>query len=210
MIAQGRGWIVVLSAVLVVGCESMPQDPGVPLPAFASVASGGRHTCALTRLGSTVCWGLNTFAEIGAGVLGGGPVIPSVVPVDVDFERLSTGAAHTCGVTADGQTLCWGWSADGQLGARCGTSRDGSPSAPRTGHGLPQAWCRRAESRRKTRRSAGATTETDSSATGAWSAATCRTCAVDVGGDVYCWGLNDSRQLGRAGPDALGPVKLGG
>ena len=36
------------------------------------------------------------------------------------------------------------------------------------------------------------------------------TCGVIATGDVYCWGNNRNGQLGNAGPDAFGPVRVGG
>lgn len=82
---------------------------------FAFIDAGGRHTCALTDAGEAFCWGANE-----AGQLGRGNQQPGHAPARVNTTRrfiwISAGGAHTCGVTTDNRALCWGNGARGQLG----------------------------------------------------------------------------------------------
>ncbi|MDQ3556018.1 MAG: hypothetical protein M3409_04470, partial [Gemmatimonadota bacterium] len=73
-------------------------------------------SCALTRGGAAFCWGRNNY-----GQLGDGSTTDRGVPVQVAgghaFASIrANGAAHTCGTTRAGETLCWGYNVEGQLG----------------------------------------------------------------------------------------------
>lgn len=85
------------------------------LGGFVDVATGDRHSCAVTGTGDLFCWGDN--AE---GQLGDGTTSPSTVPVAVasadTFTAVEAGGAHTCALTVDGDALCWGANGLGQLG----------------------------------------------------------------------------------------------
>lgn len=89
---------------------------------FASLSVGSFHSCGLTREGAAYCWGSDLY-----GQLGDGPAADncddepcSRVPVRVaggqSFRLLSAGGAHTCGITTDGATYCWGMNDQEQLG----------------------------------------------------------------------------------------------
>src|SRR5262249_54066643 len=83
------------------------------------------------------------------------------------WTRLSFGAFHACGIRADKSLWCWGDNTHGQLGlGTTGGARDVPTAVSRGGSWLAVA--------------AG----TDSS------------CAVQVGGALYCWGANLFGQLG--------------
>jgi alpha-tubulin suppressor-like RCC1 family protein len=111
------------------------------------------------------------------------------------IEQISAGSNHGCALLHNGSIWCWGNDESGQLGilagedTKCVTGYLCHPT-PIQVEGLPV----------KMRQvSAGA----DS------------TCALDENGDVWCWGLNDAFQLGRAtlpsSPDSghdRTPVKL--
>lgn len=80
------------------------------------ITAGNSHNCAITIGGAAKCWGAN-----GTGQLGNGSTTQSLVPADV--ARLSTGAesiyaggSHTCAISNSGDTTCWGWGGNGQLG----------------------------------------------------------------------------------------------
>ena len=89
--------------------------------AFASLALGGSHSCALTSDGTAYCWGAN-----GSGQLGDGTFEERDTPVPVStsmrFASLSLGDTHSCGRTREGAIFCWGNDISGQLGDGSGAT----------------------------------------------------------------------------------------
>ncbi len=77
---------------------------------FQSVTAGSAHSCGVTTAGAAYCWGSNgSFGPStarGAGRLGNGTIMASVVPVAVSggltFQSVSAGGGHSCGVTTAG------------------------------------------------------------------------------------------------------------
>lgn len=163
------------------GMENRGEDTPVPVPGLGSsvtaITSGENHVCAIVSGGMLQCWGGN-----GAGQIGNGEVAwPSQrrVPVDVaglssGAVALATGAWHTCALMATGAVKCWGSNGNGQLGDGT-TLRRISPVAV---SGLPGTVQMVAAGEN-------------------------HTCALLVGGTVYCWGSNHYNQLGA--PGNLGP-----
>jgi alpha-tubulin suppressor-like RCC1 family protein len=95
---------------------------------FTQVAAGAFHTCGVTTTGAAYCWGLATgdiaigAAELGNAAYSGyhGADRGSRVPVPVEgghtFRAVSAGNRGSCGVTTDGQAVCWGSNNFGQMG----------------------------------------------------------------------------------------------
>lgn len=135
---------------------------------FASLSSGGTHTCGLRADGAAYCWGDNAGGQLGVG---GNNVTTSPTPLPVAgglaFASISAGESHSCGVTTDAALYCWGWNFDGQLGN--GATQTASWAPVRVASNL---------------------TFTAVAAGGS------HTCAIAVGGAAYCWGRNDNAQLG--------------
>lgn len=131
---------------------------------FASLAVGGR--CALTAEGVAYCWGRNDMGQLGSGFQTG--VLPSPVPVygELRFTQLAAGWTHTCGITRDGATYCWGDNASGQLGIGS-FARYAKPGLVASGLRFTQI-------------GAGASF----------------TCALAEGGAAYCWGFNQDGRGG--------------
>jgi alpha-tubulin suppressor-like RCC1 family protein len=86
------------------------------------------------------------------------------------LSSVSAGTEHACGLAADGRAYCWGSNRLGQLG-----NDDPSPG-------------------RRSSASVVATGETFV----AISAGANHTCAVTRSGEVFCWGLNFTGELGQA------------
>ncbi|HEY3417253.1 MAG TPA: hypothetical protein VGM23_10260, partial [Armatimonadota bacterium] len=137
-----------------------------------SLAVGGDHACAITRLHGLQCWGRND-----AGQLGAGDAEDRHAPVDVKglqagIEQVSAGEAHTCAISTDGKLFCWGSNASGQVG-------NGSPE----------------------NRSEPAAISGIQGRVSAVSAGSQHTCALTGDGKVFCWGKNDSGELGTGNTD---------
>jgi alpha-tubulin suppressor-like RCC1 family protein len=87
------------------------------LSGVAAIASGQYHTCAVTRTGTVLCWGLNDEGDLGQE-----PSLPnSTVPVPVTdipagIIAITAGGGYTCALTSAGGAWCWGISGFGQLG----------------------------------------------------------------------------------------------
>ena len=122
--------------------------------------------CAWNDAGKLWCWGSNEY-----GVLGDEELSMSAEPVEVDgvgsVVDVSLGAFHGCALTNAGDVYCWGSNANGQLGIG---EVGGIVTEPTRVEKLEQV----AEVR----------------AGGAHS------CARTTDGEVYCWGSNETGQIG--------------
>jgi len=80
------------------------------------ITIGSSHSCALLSGGYALCWGENTY-----GQLGDGTNISRSIPVPVsggyNYTMISAGDAHTCGLLGNGSVLCWGYNEHGSLGS---------------------------------------------------------------------------------------------
>lgn len=134
--------------------------------AFASVSSGGVHTCALTADGTAYCWGNNTFGRVGSGL----PITaltPQQVATNVRFSSIVAGAQHTCAIALSGGAYCWGYNIQGQGGTGTTNSEIVAPTA--VSGNRPMKWLALGHN---------------------------HTCGITVDGIAYCWGLNANGQLG--------------
>lgn len=171
-------------------CSTMPLHAAGGLE-FRAVSAGVHHTCGLTDDGAVYCWGLNDSGTL--GVPPDSTIEPcgartepwtcSAEPVrvsgDVTFEFLSAGGWHTCGLTVGGDGHCWGWNMVGTLGD-CTARGWISEPVPMCG------------GRRFVHLDGGVTHH----------------CGVSVDGVAYCWGGNDSGELGSTTLAAFGPVRV--
>ena len=83
-------------------------------PLFTQITSSGLHTCGLLGDGTAMCWGRNSFGEIG-----GGPVSNTTAPVTVlggPFKQISANTLTTCAVDLSDDAWCWGANQRGELG----------------------------------------------------------------------------------------------
>src|SRR5439155_13555994 len=153
-----------------------------------AIAAGGYHTCALFPNGTVKCWGRND-----QGQLGDGTTQSSSTPVQVGGSGTPLGGAiaitggfyHTCAILQpDGTVQCWGQNDNGQLGD--GSTLPGrSSNPPARVSGLSGVL----------------------SVTGGFR----HTCALLGDHTVWCWGLNDSGQLGDGTTTSSStPLQVGG
>jgi len=116
------------AAVFVAGCAALtePTDRGAslrsqttPVEVFGSrswlrASAGYQHTCALDTDGKAWCWGSNAASQLGVLTATSCPDVgtcarrPIAVLGDHRFVRITSGLAHSCGVTAQGAAWCWG------------------------------------------------------------------------------------------------------
>jgi len=151
----------------------------------SEVATGQWHACALSN-GAVYCWGGNYNGQLGQGTRdlneNNGPPhgsVPVQVPMLTGVKHVYAGVVEdsTCVImAADGSVKCWGNNNSGQSGD--GTSGNVEPS--------PVQVC------------ASGTGASCVPFTGAKQLAKgyYHTCALTTANALYCWGANDSHQLG--------------
>jgi alpha-tubulin suppressor-like RCC1 family protein/fibronectin type 3 domain-containing protein len=193
---------------------------------WSSVSVGSDQTCA-TRADNTLwCWGGNVYGQLGNSVHLDGTPTTSPTQVAGAWSQVSTGSGFTCAVQTGGTVWCWGLNIYGQLGNTTGvTTFDQHPTPTQVGTASNWStisagdnqtcavttahaafcWGRNDLGELGSSSHVGTTTATTSpvqvgSATN-WSsidAGAVHTCARTTGGGVFCWGSNESGQLGVA------------
>ncbi len=152
------------------GSTSVRRTPQ-PVPGLesgvAAITAGENHSCALTNAGAVYCWGGNTY-----GQLGDGTTVeqwrPTAVPALASgVAALAAGDVHTCALTTAGAAYCWGRNTVGTVGD--GSTTDRLTPTPVQGLG---------------------------SGVAALAAGRSQACALTTAGAVYCWGENNTGQLG--------------
>ncbi|WP_373046602.1 Ig-like domain-containing protein [Vulgatibacter sp.] len=104
------------------------RDPGhvhFPFPEavhtevrFRSLHKGRYKTCGVDLDGLPWCWGTNARGQIGISLPGdaiGGSMVPAPVYADTVTE-LTLGGSHSCAISTEGDTYCWGMGQEGALG----------------------------------------------------------------------------------------------
>lgn len=147
--------------------------------AFAQLSASTVHTCGVTKQNAAYCWGSNRYGQLGVDrdtslSTCGRYISPatacSKVPARIvgehRFVQVSAGRDHTCGVTEEGGTYCWGSNEYGQLGDGTNTDRP-APVAVKGELTLERV-----------------------------TAGFHHTCGVTEGGKTYCWGRNNEGQVG--------------
>ena len=136
-----------------------------------SVTLGLAHTCALTESGIAYCWGGNYDGAVGIGSSQEQITTPTPVVGGHTFASLGAGYLHTCGITTQGDTYCWGLDNTGQLGS-------GTASADRCQFGYPDSPCSRSP-----------TKVVGAHAFVQVTGSTLKTCGRTSANMIYCWGL---------------------
>lgn len=135
-----------------------------------SVSAGGRHACALDAIGGAYCWGENARGELGDGTTETRDGPVKVTNLSPVLS-ISVGSYGSCAIETSGRALCWGSNHFGQLGDGTGIDTRGTPTLVAGGLVFSSL-----------------------------SMGTHHTCGVVADGRAYCWGRNDSGQLGTVTP----------
>jgi alpha-tubulin suppressor-like RCC1 family protein len=163
--------------------------------AVAALGVGDYHVCALSEAGVVRCWGASDYGRLGqpgyTENIGDDEPPSDWDPVEVadDVVELVAGSDHNCALRAGGQLRCWGDNTAGQLGYG-NTDVVGDDETPASAGDVPLP-----------------------DAVLSVAAGTSHNCALLEGGDVMCWGSNESGQLGYGNTDRIGdgePVDTGG
>lgn len=188
---------------------------------FTMIAAGHNHICGLTTSNDTYCWGSAVYGRLGNGELSGTYSSPVPVQGGHKFVTITSATYSSCGITADGETYCWG--NNGSISTRLGngTVNDTIPypvpvlgghtftqvaAAEFHGCALDQdgkAFC---WGRGQGRRGDGVSGDINATEPVAVSGnhrfkaihtSKSHTCAIDLAGKVFCWGQNgDSNRIG--------------
>jgi alpha-tubulin suppressor-like RCC1 family protein len=165
-------------APLAGGFSSTPVSV-IGVTSATSVAAGANHTCALLASGSIQCWGSSLYGERGDGATRApGSATPTAVAGISDAIAITAGGTHACAVLKSGAVKCWGANSVGELGI--GHVSIASPT-PADVVGL-----------------------TESAVSVA--AGGDHTCAVGASGSLFCWGFNNTGELGIPPPLRLSDV----
>jgi alpha-tubulin suppressor-like RCC1 family protein len=146
--------------------RNTPSPVNVPGHVLA-VCAGETHSCALTQKGELHCWGKNLHGELGVG-----DFMPRTTPAAVGgatFSRIACGGASTCGIRSDGALFCWGDNFEGKIGQDDAFTSEDIPKPTRVVESVDFRDV---------------------------SVGQGHVCAVDREGALYCWGRNNSAQLG--------------
>jgi alpha-tubulin suppressor-like RCC1 family protein len=132
----------------------------------ADIEGGGGSTCVVTVNGRLACAGNNTNAQLGDDTFVN-RTSPVLTVNLTNVTQASTGIVHSCAVHSGGRVACWGSNASGQLGTGNSTSLSSTPVEVVGLTDAVRVMVDRAHS-----------------------------CALRANGEVWCWGANDTRQLG--------------
>lgn len=148
-----------------VSVPDLPND-------ITQIASGYDHSCGIRQNDNVVCWGANSYGQLGDGSINPSKGTETTDSLGGRAVEVATGQSHTCALLINGTVRCWGANSYGQLGNDTTT---GSPT-PVSVVGLPK---------KATAITAGAL----------------HTCALLEDGTLRCWGRNDKGQLGTGNRD---------
>jgi alpha-tubulin suppressor-like RCC1 family protein len=137
-----------------------------------TITAGGVYTCGIRHGGKLYCWGSNEHGQAGAGGTTDDVTTPRRVGSFEDWNNITAGFTHTCGIRHGGKLYCWGDDSFGDVGDGPGF---GSTSPVRIG--TFEDWAN-------------------------VSAGAIHTCGVRANGKLYCWGWDLYGQVGDGDGDS--------
>jgi alpha-tubulin suppressor-like RCC1 family protein len=196
-----------------------PVTPPAVVDPVLQVASHGFHTCAVRASGTVLCWGKNTYGQLGDGTRVDTPHAVHVAGLR-DAVEVAVGVDFSCARRKSGAVSCWGNDQDGQLGGGKGgrpgvfslaaqpvfglrdavqLSAGDYHACARTRDGAVRCWgnAENGQLGSDTQRVfASPRTIPEVAGTKAIASGANHVCAVDARGKVLCWGRNTEGQLG--------------
>jgi alpha-tubulin suppressor-like RCC1 family protein len=169
--------------IAVLGCREDAESPTAPesgpprditsahVLSFRHVTAGAFHSCGVTTDNLAYCWGTSFSGLLGDGTNNVRRIRPVPVAGGLHFRRVEAGPFHTCGVTTDDLAYCWGRNGYGEIG-------NGTFDAALTPAAVAGGLHFRAV--------------TTSGGIGGIA----HSCGVTTSNRAYCWGNNESGQLG--------------
>ena len=145
-----------------------PARPRATNP-IVKVASQSFHTCATRESGDVLCWGRNTYGQLGNGTRVHSGNMVAVAGLS-DAVQVVTGRDFSCALRTSGSVACWGNNEDGQLGDGRGAKIGAKSSRPVKVARLGQV---------------------RQLVSGDW-----HVCALETSGAVQCWGNGENGQIG--------------
>lgn len=160
-----------------------PTPTLLALTGISKISAGVHHTCALLANGAVQCWGEARYGALGDGSDAtnfGDVLAPGGVGLS-NVVALAAGWTHTCAVTGDGKTWCWGSTSLDGVGSPLGFD---APATCVTDTGKAFR-CARAPA--QVNLAMLATQVAGGSS---------HTCVRSSAGSVVCWGWNAAGQVG--------------
>jgi alpha-tubulin suppressor-like RCC1 family protein len=159
-----------------------------PEPLAPGLSAGHSHTCSVAD-GALTCWGTNGCGQLGDGTDYAKPL--ATLAPDRTWAAVATGRTHSCAIDTGGGLWCWGRGSQGQIGDGRMDELPGGDACRLEPFAILEGstWLRVAPGDE-------------------------HTCAVRSDGTLWCWGLNESGQIGdgAVGPlyTRLDPTEVGG
>ena len=201
---------------------------------FNAITAGGLHTCALDTAGKAWCWGQDDAGQVGDGPTDqSAKYAPVAVANQLTFNAITAGGLHSCALDTAGKAWCWGYDANIQIGPNGPRQRyipvqvagEGTYVAITAGWNhtclldqAARAWCWGWDSSGQV--GDGPADQVDKvtpvrvvgrSTFSAISAGFHHTCALDLNGTAWCWGLDRSGEVGdgpRSQREKCSPVAV--
>lgn len=157
--------------------EIVVDDQGFTLRDIVQISAGDLRMCALDTSGLVWCWGISSSY----GQPGGAAAKKIVLPGPA--KAIAVGVGHSCAALVDGRVSCWGRNVNGECGI---SSTKNKYCECSEGTGCP-ADCLLEP----------VIVESVANAIGV-AAGKYHSCAWTSAGEGFCWGSNQTLQLGNA------------
>ena len=158
-----------LAAGLLATAGALPAAAVTPPPKWIHIAAGLDFSCGIREGNTLWCWGSNQNSDLGHGPGPDADLPQQITRPTAAWTGVTVGEGHACATRKDGGLWCWGNNGWGQLGL-------GTPAA-----------------------SAGRPHQVTTPAADGWASAAAgadHTCAVRTDDTLWCWGDNQTGQLG--------------